>query len=240
MSAPRHKLLTRSLRDEIVSGKWKIGDRLPPEVDFATERGVSRTTLRRALSELESEGLVARRKRVGTIIASQTPQQHFRMATNGLPELMRVTRETVLEIWSSRHVENGADPALGGRQSPTGYWLEVIGVRRIPGRLRPFSWSRMFVSGPYSGIEPSLSRHSINSVYNLIEEMFERPIVRVGQSVSAIACPPLAADAIGLVPDAPVLRIDADLYSHNDELVEISQAIYDPARFQVRTDVLLK
>ena len=240
MSAPRHKLLTRSLRDEIVSGKWKVGDRLPPEVDFAAERGVSRTTLRRALSELESEGLVARRKRVGTVIASHTPQQHFRMATNGLPELMRVTRETVLEIWSSRYVENGADPALGGRQSPTGFWLEVIGVRRIPGRLRPFSWSRMFVSGAYSGIEPSLSRHSINSVYTLIEEMFERPIVRVNQSVTAIACPVLAADAIGLSPDAPVLRIEADLYSQSDELVEISEAIYDPARFQVRTDVLLK
>lgn len=240
MSAPRHKVLTRTLRDEITSGQWKVGDRLPPEVDFAAERGVSRTTLRRALSELESEGLVARRKRVGTVVASLTPQQHFRMATNGMPELMRMTRETVLDVWSSRHVENHSDPALGGRESPTGYWLEVIGVRRIPGRLRPFNWTRMFVSGPYAGIEPSLSRHNIGSVYNLIEEMFSRPIVRVGQSVIAIACPPVAAEAIGLSVDAPVLQIDADLYSHNDELVEISQAIYDPSRFQVRTDVLIK
>ncbi|MBB4120907.1 GntR family transcriptional regulator [Martelella radicis] len=240
MSAPRHKLLTRSLREEITSGRWKVGDRLPPEVEFAVERGVSRTTLRRALSELEAEGLVARRKRVGTVIASQTPQQHFRMATNSMPELMRVTRETVLEVWTSRHVENHSDPALGGHESATGFWLEVIGVRRIPGRLRPFNWSRMFVAGPYAGIEPSLSRHRVGSVYNLIEEMFDRPIVRVSQSANAIACPQPAADAIGLSEGTPVLSIEAELYSHNGELVEISQAIYDPARFQLRNDVLLK
>ncbi|WP_319518718.1 GntR family transcriptional regulator [uncultured Martelella sp.] len=240
MSAPRHKQLTLSLREEITSGRWKIGERLPPEVDFAVECGVSRTTLRRALSELESEGLVARRKRVGTVIASQTPQQHFRMATNSLPELMRVTRETVLEVWTSRHVANHSDPALGGRESATGFWLEVVAVRRIPGRLRPLNWSRMFVAGPYAGVEPSLSRHRLGSVYRLVEEMFDRPIVRVSQTTSAIACPQVAADAIGLSEGAPALCIDADLYSHNGELVEISHAVYDPSRFQLRNDVLLR
>ncbi|TPW29171.1 GntR family transcriptional regulator [Martelella alba] len=239
MSAPRHKTLTRSLRDSIVGGKWKVGERLPPEVDFATECGVSRTTLRRALSELESEGLVERRKRVGTVIASQTPQQHFRMMTNGMSELLQVTRETVLDIWSTRHVENGSIAMLGNHESTTGYWLEIVGVRRMPGRIRPFSWSKMYVTGAYAGIEPALSRQNLGSVYALIEEIFSCPIARLTQSVDAIACPTIAADAIGLTPGTPALSIDAELFDAKGQLVEISQAIYDPTRFRVRSDVWL-
>lgn len=239
MSAPRHKQLTRSLREDITSGRFKVGDRLPPEVEFAVQCGVSRTTLRRALSELESEGLVARRKRVGTIVTAHSPQQYFQMRTNSVTELMRVTHEAVLEIWSSRMIDGGSEPLLHGRSSAGGRWLEVEGVRRMSGRLRPFSWNRMFVAEPYAGIEPSLSRHRLSSVVALIEEIYDRPVLRIVQDIRATACPPIAADAIGVSALGPVLCVETEFLSHDDEVIQISRAIYDPIRFQLRNEVLL-
>jgi len=239
MSAPRHKQLTRALREELTSGRFKVGDRLPPEVEFAAQRGVSRTTLRRALSELEAEGLVARRKRVGTIVTSLTPQLHFRMRTNSLAELMRLERETVLDIWTTRMAEESEEPLLQGRGCHDGKWLEVIGVRRMSGRLRAFCWSRMFVRGRYAGIEPSLARHGLASVSGLVAEIYDRPVARVVQNVSAIACPPAAADAIGISALSPALSIESEVFSRNDELILMAHTIYDPARFQLGNEASL-
>ena len=58
------------LKREIRLGLRKPGDLLPPEVQLASELEVSRKTLRRAFEELESAGLIIRRKHVGTCISS--------------------------------------------------------------------------------------------------------------------------------------------------------------------------
>lgn len=50
---------------QISAGERKVGDRLPPEADFATELGVSRSTLRLAFNQLESHGVLRRRKKAG-------------------------------------------------------------------------------------------------------------------------------------------------------------------------------
>ena len=47
----------RQLREQIVSGVYRAGDRLP-EVSLSTALAVSRTPVREALRRLESDGLV--------------------------------------------------------------------------------------------------------------------------------------------------------------------------------------
>ena len=42
---------------------------------------------------------------------------------------------------------------------------------------------------------------------------------------------------MGLEQDAPVLQIEAQLFLRDGSLMEVSVATFDPARFQVRTDV---
>ncbi len=56
---------TRTLRSGILSGRWPAGSRLPAERTLAEELGVSRLTLRAALSSLASEGLVRSRRGSG-------------------------------------------------------------------------------------------------------------------------------------------------------------------------------
>ena len=49
-----------SLLEELTNGRYAQADRLPAEVDLATELGVSRTVIRDALSEMERAGYVER------------------------------------------------------------------------------------------------------------------------------------------------------------------------------------
>jgi DNA-binding FadR family transcriptional regulator len=52
----------------IDGGRWKPGDRLPPERNLADELGVGRSSLRIALSELERRGRIRRHVGQGTFV----------------------------------------------------------------------------------------------------------------------------------------------------------------------------
>lgn len=59
----------QSLEDLLVRGRYKVGDRLPPEMRLVEELGVSRATVRAGLARLEGRGLVERRQGSGTFLA---------------------------------------------------------------------------------------------------------------------------------------------------------------------------
>ena len=221
---------------QIASGELKIGDRLPPEADYAAELGISRTTLRLAFSELEASGVLQRRKRTGTQIISDTPKQRFNMATSGINELLSLGRDTQFRVTDVRTVRTNEVAQLDGHTSETDHWLEVSGTRTLPGEPTPFSVNRVYVPARFSGIEPLLAGMD-TSVFRAIETTFNVSVGRVNQVAKAIACPAHEARILGLSAGAPVLEINAELYLRNEELMEVSVAIYDPDRFQVRTDV---
>jgi GntR family transcriptional regulator len=58
------------VRNRIRDGRLSDGVQLPPEVELATSLGVSRTTIREALLQLEQEGLLIRRHGHGTFVRS--------------------------------------------------------------------------------------------------------------------------------------------------------------------------
>lgn len=54
----------------IRSGEWRPGELIPTEHDLAQELGCARATVNRALRELADEGIVERRRKVGTRVKS--------------------------------------------------------------------------------------------------------------------------------------------------------------------------
>ncbi|HMQ39863.1 MAG TPA: GntR family transcriptional regulator [Paracoccus sp. (in: a-proteobacteria)] len=54
----------------IRSGRWKAGQLIPTEHQLADELGCARATVNRALSQLAQDGIVQRRRRVGTRVAA--------------------------------------------------------------------------------------------------------------------------------------------------------------------------
>ncbi len=60
--------LKELLRNDIESGRYGPGDRLPTEHELCTTYGLSRTPVGRALSELADEGLIVRHRRRGSFV----------------------------------------------------------------------------------------------------------------------------------------------------------------------------
>jgi GntR family transcriptional regulator len=66
---PLHRQAEELLRKLIQDPAFRGGKLLPNEVDLAQQLGISRTTLRQALNKLVHEGLLVRKKGVGTTVA---------------------------------------------------------------------------------------------------------------------------------------------------------------------------
>lgn len=83
---PLHARLADSLRGRLRDGEWGPGDQLPTEAELSAEYGVSRSTVRAALQQLENHGLTVTRHGIGTFA---TP--FGRAITAGLQELRSMT-----------------------------------------------------------------------------------------------------------------------------------------------------
>src|ERR1044072_4325732 len=66
---PLHLQAEELLRNLISDPQYAGGKFLPNEVDLAKQLAISRTTLRQALNKLVYEGLLVRKKRIGTKVA---------------------------------------------------------------------------------------------------------------------------------------------------------------------------
>lgn len=71
--SPLRDKIASLIRDSILKGKLKPGERLM-EVDVANSLGISRTPLREAFLQLESEGFVKVIPRKGAIVAETSPE----------------------------------------------------------------------------------------------------------------------------------------------------------------------
>jgi GntR family transcriptional repressor for pyruvate dehydrogenase complex len=75
---------------QIVTGEFKIGDRLPSENQLGLEYEVSRAVVREALSRLYADGVTITRRGAGTYVQRQPGREFLRLAPiGGIADLMR-------------------------------------------------------------------------------------------------------------------------------------------------------
>src|SRR5882757_3018826 len=84
---PLHAQVEQLMRKLLESPGLRDGAFLPKEVELANRLGVTRNTIRQATNKLEYEGLLVRKKGVGTKVATKKP------LSTGLDHWYSFTRE---------------------------------------------------------------------------------------------------------------------------------------------------
>jgi GntR family transcriptional regulator len=118
---PLYFQLAELLEHEIANGGWGPGARLPSEPDLCERYGLSRTTVRQALSRLEQRGLIERLKGQGSFVRRGEPGLWLLQSSEGffhdeVDRLGRTVTSTILRA------ERGALPiwACKALQIPEG------------------------------------------------------------------------------------------------------------------------
>jgi GntR family transcriptional regulator len=119
MSARRGRAgeLRETLRTQILDGSLPSGAQLPAEIELARSMGVSRTSLREAVLQLEHEGLVIRRHGFGTFVRS----------TNGLGSSLE-SNLSVSDLIRSYGMEPGTLEPRVARQQASAYEARRLGL----------------------------------------------------------------------------------------------------------------
>jgi DNA-binding FadR family transcriptional regulator len=95
---PAYRKVAAAIGERILSRSLREGERLPPEIELARQFGVNRSTIREALRELESGGLVKRRP--GSKLMSVSRPQHDAIA-EGVSRALVMHDVTFMEVWSA-------------------------------------------------------------------------------------------------------------------------------------------
>ncbi|MBL1229723.1 GntR family transcriptional regulator [Enterococcus sp. BWB1-3] len=68
---PLYIQIASDLKFKINSGEWKVEDQIPTEYELCTIYDVSRITIRKAIDQLVNEGLLYRKRAVGTFVQAK-------------------------------------------------------------------------------------------------------------------------------------------------------------------------
>jgi GntR family transcriptional regulator len=207
-----HSVILQRIRE----GVYTPGERMPSESEFAAELEVSRSSVRTALTRLETTGLITRRHGEGAFVNRRAPEAHsfisdFWEFSSLIKEMGRTPRVVMLS--SSQRTANQ---------------VEAAGLEIMPGEP-VFEFVRMF----YAENDPVI--HTINVVptfyfkveldqidgTRLIDDLLEAycglQLAFASASISAVKAPEEVTQHMHLDPCSPLLRFEEVFFNLGDE-----------------------
>ena len=97
------------VRDMILEGKFKPGDKLPPEQELEKQFNVSRSSIREALRVLEYDGFVKVRRGIGIFISDYTKHQRGRIE---IAKWLEKQENTLQDLLQTREYLEGLTASL--------------------------------------------------------------------------------------------------------------------------------
>ena len=168
--SPLYHQLMQRIRGDIERGVYPVGSRIPPEHELEKLYLVSRVTVRRALAELTSEGLLERKQGKGTFVASprgSLPLKNLHSFHDSC-KLNRV--KPSIDVIHVRETEAGAEAAEGLNISRGSRVLEILRVCRADGV--PVVLERNHFSMAYAWLQ---DQDLSGSLYNILREYGVEP-----------------------------------------------------------------
>lgn len=231
-----YKQLTHELLDKIGSGQIQVGERLPPEADYAERLGVSRSTLRLAFSQLEDQGIIRRRKRGGTEVIADTPVKKYNMLSGGLLSTLSIGPETMAVITNLQRINGEQVADLAGYRDTSSQWLAFNSTRYLSNEQFAFAFTDAYVPDKYSNLGLQQGDR-IHAIYKLIEQRYNIKVGRVKQTVSTKLCFSDAAVCMGLTENEPVLTNLIEIQDTNANVILVAHAYHNPSRISLNSDV---
>jgi GntR family transcriptional repressor for pyruvate dehydrogenase complex len=171
MASINKKKLADSVIEEIKrmiqSGELKEGHRLPDQNTFAAQLGVSRTSLREALSTLTRIGVIEQRPGYGTVFRSRIPA----LFTDHLaPPLISDKQATIELIEARRFIEIGTAELAVKNASPEQIKEMELLIKEMPRSLkvgRTDDYIEQDVAFHFSIAKASQNRFLVNLFVNI-------------------------------------------------------------------------
>ena len=212
---PLHRQLESSLRSLIQSGQVRPGDNLPGELDLAAQLGVSRHTIRHALSVLVAEGLLRRERGRGTTVLPATQTQPlFERSLGSFYAFAWEVRARGAEQHSFilERKDGPAGPALAERLGlqPGEPIQRIVRLRTADGEPLVLETSVLPRRLAEQLDAQALER---DSVYDVLEQRCGVRVVGARETIRPTALARSVARLLRVRPGAPAFRVERTTWS---------------------------
>jgi GntR family transcriptional regulator len=227
---PRYLRVAEDLVSHIVRGEYSLGDRLPTEADLCTVYAVSRGTVRGALDQLESLGMITRWPGAGTRVVATGPVEPYQPVARTADDIIDLVAKTKIRNPQSREVIASASLAEVLRVDPGSTWFLIEGarVRRKSGG-QALCWSQQYLRGS--------SRANARERLRRGDFSKEDIAVRIEQTISAGLLTVGLAQALEAVPNSAALVITRRSFD-DDGVLSVGVHTHPADRFHITTLVM--
>jgi GntR family histidine utilization transcriptional repressor len=129
---PLHGQIRRAVCAPIVSGAWQPGRRVPSEHELMALFGASRMTVNRAMRALADDGLIVRRRRTGSLVASPAGDRAL-VAMGTIRAAVEGRGQIYAHECLARHRTRATDDIAGRFNIAAGTPLLNISARHLAG-----------------------------------------------------------------------------------------------------------
>ncbi|HEY5058883.1 MAG TPA: GntR family transcriptional regulator [Gaiellaceae bacterium] len=203
---PFYFQLAELLEQEITSGRWQPGSKIPSEPELGERYVLSRTTIRQALGRLEQEGLITRSKGRGTFVSSSTPRSWLIQTTEGFfhDEFVRTGHRVTSRVLRSERatLPRWASDALTLPLGSEGVVIERVRAVDQLVALYVTNWLPESVAELVLGLDPD------ESLYQRLAQQ-GIPIVGGRRTVEAVTAGPRLAELLEVDPADALAYIES-------------------------------
>jgi GntR family transcriptional regulator len=229
---PLHVQVEELMRSLIALPKFNNGALLPKEVELANQLGISRSTIRQATNKLENEGLLKRKKGVGTTVARK------KQLSTGLDHWYSFTQE-MKEIGidvQNLFIKTEFIPA--NEKLATFFNIElgrpVLKLSKLKGTGNdPIVYFESFFH-PRIGL--TKADDFTTPLYTMLENNYGVKVVRSNEKILAKLAGRMAAK-LQIAPDAPILFRERFVYDPGDRPIEYNVGYYRSDKFTYSIDI---
>ena len=235
---PLYFQLREALQADIRDRGLKPGDRLPTEQELERRYGVSRSTIRQALSDLESEGVVRRIQGKGTFVG--TPKIQHVPVLASFSELLRAQGYEPAHRLIASAVRSAPAAVAEGLEVEEGSPCRFL-RRLFLADGDPVGVAETWIPSALLGPHDDLLEHGAIEHGSLYELLQAQPIGLVLARAVETINPGLAeepdAGLLGCEPGDPLLVIKRISFTPQGRPVEWTQLLFAGDRYEYRVEM---
>jgi GntR family transcriptional regulator len=226
---PLYYQLRQILLHHILSGDIAPGELLPTEQELQERHGVSRITVRRAMSDLASEGYISRQAGRGTFVQRAKVQDRSEKLGGFVDDLVAQGYKVKSQILQDgvRPVPHCVAQKLGiDEGQPVLYFERLVYADGEPIGLA----TAYFNVG--QGITFTREELNSDSIFPLLEHKYNIVLQRADKTIEATVALGNEAKLLGVRPNTPLLLTELIAYDEQGQRVGFVKTIYRGDRYK--------
>ena len=231
-NVPKYYQISRQIITAIRSGRLKPGMQIASENEIIKKYGVSNTTARRSLQEIERAGWGTRIKGKGTFVRERNVQRSATRILGFTRNMIEAGYTPSTKVLDARKVAKGYSDTINGRR-----YIMPGPVYKIH-RLRFADDIPMMLEVRYISMEfcPNIAKQNFTgSLYDIYQKHYGLSLVEIQQNLSTVMIDAGTQRFFDVREPIPAFRVEGVTFCGKEMILEMEDSIYrgDKYRFSV-------